>query len=686
MSSTTKNRSAPKTGGDAEAQKPRRERRPERDKRPAARTTTEDGRRGRQAAGTKTRSPGENDSSGGRGQQRTRGRGSNRPQNAGPAPRTIAPTRPRGPVELASIMTIRELSEALSISAADIIKELMKSGVVANINQQIDYDTAALIAAEFEIETSEIVPENLAGLVDDISEALADESPENLENRPPVVTIMGHVDHGKTKLLDAVRSTRVAEGEAGGITQHIGAYQIEVQSKKITFLDTPGHEAFTAMRARGATVTDIVVLVVAADDGVMPQTAEAIAHVRAANVPMIIAINKIDVPDANPDRVRQQLAVEGVTTESWGGDVPDVEVSAKKQINIDGLLDMILLVAELQELKANPNADAIGTIIEAELDKGRGTVATVLVQNGTLRQDDTVLVGSVHGKIRAMFNDSGKRIRSAEPSTPVSVIGLSDVPQAGDILQVIDNARTAREVATQRQRQRHMEHMAAQFTKAMTLDDVYLQIQAGQIRDLNIILKADVQGSIGAIEHALKQLNEKQSEVQIKVLHRGTGTISESDINLAVASNAIIIGFNARPDAAARRAGDANGIDIRFYNIIYQLTEDLEKAMIGMLEPETKEITEGFAEVREIFRLPSKEVIAGLMVTDGKIIRNANIRVLRNGIVMHDGRIAALKRFKDDVREVQSGYECGLNVDGFNDVQVGDTMEFYRREKVQRTS
>ncbi len=702
-----KNRS--ESRDEAGSEKPRRERDTRRtDRRPEAnRNTTEDGRsggRGKRSSGgggggagggggtgrpstQRGRGTGnQQDSGGGRG--RGRGRGGNNQQTRGrgaPLNRPAAPVRPRGPVELPSVMTIRELSEALSVGAADIIKELLKNGIIANINQQIDYDTASVIAVEFDIETKEIVPEQMAGLVDDVSEVLAEESPENMIIRPPVVTIMGHVDHGKTKLLDAIRSTRVAEGEAGGITQHIGAYQVEVQGRKMTFLDTPGHEAFTAMRARGATVTDIVVLVVAADDGVMPQTAEAIAHVHAAGVPMIVAINKIDVPGANPDRVRQQLAVEGVTTEAWGGDVPEVEVSAKQRINIDGLLDMVLLVADLQELKANPNTSAIGTIIEAEMDKSRGAVATVLVQNGTLRQDDTVLVGSVYGKIRAMFNDQGKRIRSAEPATPVSILGLSDVPQAGDILQVIDDARTARDVATQRQRQRQMEQLASQFNKAMTLDDVYQQIQAGKIRDLNIILKADVQGSLGAIEHALSQLNEKQNEVQIKVLHRGTGTITESDVNLAVASNAIILGFNARPDAAARRAADTNGIDIRFYNIIYKLTEDLEKAMIGMLEPETKEFTDGFAEVRETFRLPSKEVVAGLMVTDGKVLRNANVRVLRSGVVMHDGRIATLKRFKDDVREVQSGYECGLNVEGFNDIQVGDTMEFYHREKIQRS-
>ncbi|HBW50772.1 MAG TPA: translation initiation factor IF-2 [Herpetosiphon sp.] len=622
--------------------------------------------------------------SGGRGQNNNQqgGRGRGTPIMARP----VAPARPRGPVELGPVMTVRELSEALSVGAADIIKEMLKQGILANINQQLDYETAAVIAAEFDIETSEHVPERMAGLVDDIGDALRAETAENLKTRPPVVTIMGHVDHGKTKLLDAVRSTRVAEGEAGGITQHIGAYQVEIHGRKISFLDTPGHEAFTAMRARGATVTDIVILVVAADDGVMPQTAEAIAHVKAAGVPMIVAINKIDVPGANPDRVRQQLAGEGVTTESWGGDVPDVEISAKHKKNIDGLLDMVLLVADLQELKANPDKPAIGTIVEAELDKGRGPVATVLIQNGTLRQDDIVVVGATHGKIRAMFTDIGRRIRIAEPATPVSIIGLSEVPQAGDILQVLDDPRIAREVATVRQRQRQMEHMANQLGKATTLDEVYKQIQAGKIKDLNIILKADVQGSIGAIEHSLAQLNEKQSEIQIKILHRGTGTISESDVSLAVASHAIIIGFNARPDAAARRSAEANGIDIRFYNIIYQLIEDLNKAMIGMLDPEIKEVTDGFAEVRNTFRLPSREVVAGLMMIDGKVTRNSLVRVLRSGVVLHDGRIGSLRRFKDDVREVLSGYECGIQIDGFNDIETGDTMEFYRKEKIIRTS
>jgi translation initiation factor IF-2 len=475
----------------------------------------------------------------------------------------------------------------------------------------------------------------------------------------------------------------VAEGEAGGITQHIGAYQIEVNHRKITFLDTPGHEAFTAMRARGAQATDIVILVVAADDGVMPQTVEAISHVKAAGVPMIVAINKIDLPSANVDRIKQQLANNDVMVEDYGGSVPSVQVSARQKLNIDGLLEMILLVADLEDFKANPNAPAVGTIIEAELDKNRGSVATVLIQNGTLRPEDNVLVGGVAGKIKTMFNDSGKRLRFADPSTPVEILGLEGVPQAGDILQVVDDLAVAREIALQRQRQTRME--AVGMVRGTTLEDLFSKVQEGQIKDLNVIIKADVQGSIGAIEHQFGQLNTSQGEVQIKVIHRATGAITEGDANLAAASQAIIIGFNVRPDPAARRAAEQQGIDIRFYNIIYQLTDDIKKAMVGMLAPTYKEVVEGFAEVRNTFRLPSREVVAGLYISDGKIIRGLSVRVLRNGAVLHDGKIASLKRFKDDVREVTAGYECGLVVEGFTDVQVGDNMEFYRQERVEAT-
>jgi translation initiation factor IF-2 len=581
-------------------------------------------------------------------------------------------------------MTVRELSEATGIGASEILKALMKGGVIANINQQVDYETAAVIASDFELETVEKVPETHPNVVENIADVMEQQRAEDLVTRPPVVTIMGHVDHGKTKLLDAIRSARVAEGEAGGITQHIGAYQIEVQGRKITFLDTPGHEAFTAMRARGAQVTDIVVLVVAADDGVMPQTMEAISHVKASGDPMIVAINKIDLPGANPDKVKQQLASNNVLVEEYGGDVPAVEVSARQKINIDGLLEMILLVSDMEDLKANARAPAVGTIVEAEMDKNRGSVATALIQNGTLRAEDTVLVGSVAGKVKIMFGDNGKRIRYAEPSTPVEILGLDDVPQAGDILQVMDDLHVARQIALQRQRQKRMEALAT--PQGLNLDDVFKKIEQGDVKDLNLIIKADVQGSVGAIEHQLEQLNTKLDKVQLRVIHKGTGTITESDVNLAVVSKAIIIGFNARPHPIARKAAEQRGVDIRFYNVIYQLTEDLKKAMVGMLDPEYQEIVEGFGEVRDTFRLPSREVVAGLNITDGKITRALNVRVLRSGVVIHDGHIDSLKRFKDDVREVIAGYECGLIVQNFKDVQVGDTMEFYRKEQVERVA
>lgn len=455
--------------------------------------------------------------------------------------------------------------------------------------------------------------------------------------------------------------------------------------RKITFLDTPGHEAFTAMRARGAQVTDIVVLVVAADDGVKPQTEEAIAHVKAAGVPMIVAINKIDLPTANPDRIKQQLAAIDVIVEEYGGTVPCVHVSARQKINIDGLLEMILLVADLEDLRANPNAPAVGTIIEAKLDKSRGPVATVLIQNGTLHLEDNVLVGSVAGKIKSMFSDSGKRLRHAEPSTPVEIVGLEGVPQAGDILQVMDDLVVAREIALQRQRQQRAEAMAAS-ARGTSLEELFGKVKQGQVKELNLILKADVQGSLDAIAHLIEQLNQSQNEVQTRIIHRGVGAITEGDVNLALASHAIIIGFNARPDPAARRHAEQHGIDIRFYNIIYQLQDDLKKAMAGMLAPTFKEVVEGYAEVRTTFRLPTREIVAGVYVTDGKITRTGqNVRVLRRGVVIHDGRISSLKRFKDDVREVTAGYECGLIVEGFNDIEAGDALEFYRQEQVAAT-
>lgn len=581
-------------------------------------------------------------------------------------------------------MSVGELADALGISPVDVIKSLMGRGVMASINQQIDYETASAVAAEFGLETEEHIPEVLQQANEEV-ETRREEGATDPDaiTRPPVVTIMGHVDHGKTKLLDAIRQTHVAEGETGGITQHIGAYQVEIQGRKITFLDTPGHEAFTAMRARGAQVTDIAILVVAADDGVMPQTREAINHARAANVPLIVAVNKIDLPTANPDRVKQQLSDLGVIPEAYGGDVPFVELSAKEKLGIEDLLEMVLLVADMMELKANPYKPAIGVIIEAKVDRSRGPVATVLIQSGTLNQRDTVVVGATWGRIRAMYDDRGRRVRRGEPATPVEILGLLEVPDAGDILQAVEDEKTARNLAEERARQRRAE--AFSETRVIKLDEIYNQIQEGETRELRIVLKADVQGSLEAIQNALSKLNEESQSVGINVVHTGTGAISGSDVMLAVASGAIIIGFNVRPDAAAKRDADAEGVDIRFYNIIYHLLDDIKSAMVGLLAPETRQVTDGYAEVRETFRLPSHEMIAGLYVLDGKAARNSRVRVLRNGTVTFDGVVGSLKRFKDDVREVQAGYECGLGIDGFNDVQVGDQIEFYHTEQVART-
>jgi translation initiation factor IF-2 len=493
---------------------------------------------------------------------------------------------------------------------------------------------------------------------------------------------MGHVDHGKTKLLDAIRETKVAEGEAGGITQHIGAYQVEIQGRKITFLDTPGHEAFTAMRARGAQVTDIAILVVAADDGVMPQTREAIAHAKAASVPIVVALNKIDLPAANPERVKQQLADAGVIPEDYGGDVPVVEVSAREKLGIDDLLEVILLVADIQELRANPHKPAVGAVIEAKIDRSRGVTASVLVQSGTLKPRDVLVAGSTWGRIRAMHDDRGRRLRKAEPSSPAEVLGLLELPQAGDVFQVVDDEKMARALAEERARQRRAEAFGE--SRVVKLDDIYGQIQAGGIKELPVVVKADVQGSLGAVMGSLTKLNEDADAVTLTMVHSGTGGISESDVNLAAASGAIIIGFNVRPDAAAKRTADAANIDIRFYDVIYHLVDDVRAAMSGLLEPEKHEVTDGYAEVRNTFRLPNRDVVAGLYVLDGKAARNSRARVLRGGAVIADTTVASLKRFKDDVREVQAGYECGTILDGYHDVQDGDQIEFYHVEEVAR--
>ena len=615
-----------------------------------------------------------------------KGRGKGRGGKGGA--RTVALRRQAAPVErtpvgLPSVLTVADLAEALQTTGIEIIKELMKLGMMANLNQQIDFDTAHRVATALGWETHEEVPEIVQQAVADFESRKQEaELDPQAVTRPPVVTIMGHVDHGKTKLLDSIRSANVAEGEAGGITQHIGAYQIETQGRRVTFLDTPGHEAFTAMRARGAQATDVAVLVVAADDGVMPTTREAVAHIKSAHVPMVVAINKIDLPTANPDRVKQQLSELEVVPEEWGGDVPFVEVSAREKLGLDDLLEVLLLVSDVNELKANPHKSASGVVIEAKVDRSRGPVATVLVQSGTLNLKDVVVAGSTHGRVRAMFDDHGKRVRRADPSTPVEILGLLDVPQAGDAFQVFEDEKAARDLAENRQLQRRAESLA---DRSFRLTDLSNQVQEGGVAELRVILKADVQGSLGAIQNALLKLNDEVPEgVRLSITYAGAGAISESDVSLATATRSIIIGFNVRPDVAAKRAADANNIDIRFYNIIYNLIDEVKQAMTGLLAPVFHDVTDGYAEVRNTFKLPGNTVVAGLYVLDGKVTRNSKARVLRSGVVLHEGGIDSLKRFKDDVREVQAGYECGLTLADFNDIQVGDQIEFYHREETAR--
>jgi translation initiation factor IF-2 len=582
-------------------------------------------------------------------------------------------------VAIPPYLTVKELGELMAVNPTKVIAEMIKHGVMATINQQIDYDTAAIAAIGLGYEVTEAkleVEEDLG----DVMTAEMDAADTNKQvHRPPVVTIMGHVDHGKTKLLDSIRSANVIATEAGGITQHIGAYQVELQGRKITFLDTPGHEAFTAMRARGAQVTDIVVLVVAADDGVMPQTLEALSHAKAANVPIIVAINKMDKEDANPDRVMNQLSEQELVPVAWGGETEFIPVSARAGTGIQDLLETILLVADIQDYKASPYRRANGTIIEAEMDRNRGPIATVLIQNGTLNLRDYVVAGATWGRVKAMQDDKGRRLRKAEPSSPAEILGLSGVPMAGDTLLVAPDETTAREIADQRARMRRFEE-SVQSIKSVNLDDLFAQIQSGRIKELRLILKADVQGSLEAISQTLQKLTT--DEVKVVLLHRATGGITESDVQLALTSNAIIIGFNVRPDPSAKRAADKNRVEIRFYDIIYKLSEDIEKAMKGMLDPTFHDVTDGYAEVRQVFRLPKNEQAAGLFVTEGKASRNDQVRLLRSGTVMYDGTVSALKRFKDDVRDVAQGYECGISLENFNDFEVGDTLEFYRKEQI----
>jgi len=573
-------------------------------------------------------------------------------------------------------ITVGELASRLSISPTEVIKKLMLLGVMAAVNQTIDFDIASLVAEELDaIVEKEIILTNEEILLEE-----AEDKEEDLLPRSPVVVVMGHVDHGKTSLLDAIRSTHVTDTEAGGITQHIGAHRVRIHDKKITFLDTPGHEAFTAMRARGAQVTDIAILVVAADDGIMPQTVEAINHAKAANLSIIVAINKIDKEGANPDKIKQELTEYELIPEDWGGDTICVEVSAKKKQNIEGLLEMVLLVAEMRDLKANPNKRASGTVIESKLDKGRGPVATVLVQSGTLKVGDIVIAGTAVGHVRAMLDDKGKKVKKAGPSVPVEILGLSEVPDGGDIFNVVSDERLAKTVVDERKFKIKEEKIKS--TTAVTLDDLFDRIKEGQVKELNVIVKADVQGSVEAVKQSLEKLSNE--EVRVRTIHGGVGAIRESDVMLAYASNAIIVGFNVRPDAGAAMSAEAQGVDMRLYRVIYEAIEEIEAAMKGMLEPTFKEEVTGHAEIRQTFKVSGVGTIAGCYVTDGIINRNSQVRIVRDGIVVHEGALASLKRFKDDAKEVNAGYECGLSIERFNDIKEGDVVECFQMVEVKR--
>jgi translation initiation factor IF-2 len=607
------------------------------------------------------------------------------------SPVQVVDPKERGAIELPATIMVKELAELLGVNVADVIRELIKSGIFATINQLIDRDTASLVASELGYEVAEAATSsnngtNAEGESDGVvpeatKEVLFEEDPKALQNRAPIVTVMGHVDHGKTSLLDALRSTEVAAGERGGITQHIGASEVVHDGKRVVFLDTPGHEAFTAMRARGARVTDIAIIVVAADDGVMPQTLEAISHAKAAKVPLIIALNKIDKPDADPTRVKTELTEAGIVIEEYGGDVPLVPVSAKSRQGLDELIEMVLLVADLQELKANPDRPAIGTIVEAQLDKNRGAVATALIQTGTLRVGDIIVVGETFGRVRALENDRGKRVKQAAPASAVVVLGLSEVPEAGDILRVVTDDKAARTLVEQRKTE--VAAKGGDGSGRATLEDLYRQIQTGQAKELRVILKADVSGSLGAITHALEQLD--QDDVRINVLHEAAGDITDNDIMLATASNAIVVGFNTSITETARRAAEAEGVDVRLYDIIYKLSDDIDAALKGLLEPEVVEVVEGRAEVRQVIRVGKNTVIAGSYVTDGRIVRGG-ARVWRGGKVIATDRIESLRRFRDDVREVQTNYECGIGLASFTDLEEGDVIECYTTQTVSRVA
>ena len=608
-------------------------------------------------------------------------------KSSGPGAGATSPPPLPKEIELPEVMSVRDLARALRANPIDVIKELMANGVVASINQTIDYDTAEIVAGELGFQTKPLAaeepeepeegPEVSGTLWDELARR---ESTENLKPRPPVVTVLGHVDHGKTTLLDAIRHANVVGGEYGGITQHIGAYQVEHDGRKITFLDTPGHEAFTAMRARGAQVTDLAVLVVAADDGLMPQTREAINHARAAKVPILVALNKMDKPSARPDRVKQQLADVDLNVEEWGGDVICVEVSALQQQGIDDLLANILILTEMAELRSNPDRSVLGTVIEGQLDKQRGPTATLLVQAGTLRVGDALVVGAISGRVRAMLDYRGEPVSEAPPAMPVLVMGLSDVPKAGDIFRQVENERVARVLAEEEAERQRLVLDRPSAPVTISLDEIFSQLQAGAVQELNLVLKADVQGSMEPIVNSLVRLGSEDQEVNI--LHQGIGRITESDIMLASASNAIVIGFHVDVDEAARRAASQEGVDIRLYNIIYKLIEDVDKALRGMLEPVYEKVVSGHAEVRAVFRIRRRGNVAGCYMTDGMAARNSWVRVLRDGEELFDGQLDSLKRFQEDVPEVRSGFECGIGVSGFDDFEEGDILEFYREERV----
>jgi translation initiation factor IF-2 len=595
-------------------------------------------------------------------------------------PRQQAPVQPTGPATVESGVTVRDFSQALGVPMPELIKILMGLGQMRTATQSLTDEEVELIAAELKRE----VKIKHAAEEDEEPETF-DDPDDALATRPPVVTIMGHVDHGKTTLLDAIRNAKVVETEAGGITQHIGAYQVNVDGRKITFLDTPGHEAFTAMRARGAKVTDIAVLVVAADDGVMPQTKESISHARAAEVPIVVAVNKIDLTDANPDKVKAELAAEGLQPEEWGGTTQFAEVSAKTQQNLDDLLEKILLVADLElDPKANPTAEASGPIIESRLDVGRGPVATMLVHRGTLKVGDAIVAGDAHGRVKALFNYRGEKLQEAKPGDPVEILGFDKPPPAGEVARVVENDRQARELAQRRGERLRREQLATQRPAGVSLENLFEQMQAGEVADLNLVVKGDVVGSVEAIVSELSKF--EHSEVRVNVIHQGVGAVTQNDIMLASASDALIVGFNVRPNAEARELASREGVEIRTYNVIYQLTEDIEQALVGKLSAVTTEETIGEAEVRALFKVSRLGTIAGCMVTNGVVRRNAQVRVVRDGTVVYTTTIAQLRRFKDDAREVAEGFECGILLDGFNDVKEGDVLEVFETREVERTS